>query len=422
MEEKVLIIESSTSPVLIYIGSENSVEKGAIGTHSAGIFNALSASGHFQRTIFIGGRPTAETNIPLKADENFLFDSDIAEARTIAGRMRRRYVLLRKISDRAKFLLSHHPGRCFVVYTRYGLFLTFFLLLILRKVLAKSKVTLISEYNDITIDQLVFVNKFRSSLFGKIVRTNPVVLRLIELSEAYVFSKSTIVVVMTDKLREYVLRLSKSSKTLVLPNAASIDLIAQSKVSSKHEMRKELGLAPDCFYLAHIGTLTFWDGLDFLLNGIALCRRHADLRLTIIGFGSALDSIRRQVSDLDLKEKVSFFPAMPHEQAYRYLLASDVVPILKTITAYNLSPIKYYETLAAGKPLIATDIPYINEIGKFPFGKVVSCPPSASETAQAIDYFYENRGKLNAWKHDILAYASKYHTWDIRAGKLLREI
>lgn len=408
--------------MFIYIGPENSVEKGAIGTHTAGIFNALSASGYFGRTVFIGGQPTAETNIPLNADENFLIDINVGAATTIAGRMYRRYILFKKISAITKSLLQSHANGRVIVYTRYSLILTFILLLLLKKSLVRQNVTFIPEYNDIATDQLVFVNKYRASFIAKFIRTNPAILWLIERTEAYVFAKSTFVVVMTQKLGEYVVGLSKTAETLVLPNATSIDLIARAKTMDKYETRKELGLAPDCFYLAHVGTLTFWDGLDHLLRGMALCRGRTELRLLVIGFGDALAAIQKQARDLDLDKNVLFFPSMPHDRAFKYLIATDIVPILKTINTYQLSPIKYYETLAAGKPLITTDIPYINEIGEFPFGKVVSCPPQAQETAQAIDYFHDNRGKLGQWKNDILAYASHYHTWDMRARKLLDKI
>jgi glycosyltransferase involved in cell wall biosynthesis len=419
VEEKVFIIEPLNKPVFIYIGAEDAVQKGAIGTHTAGIFNALSASGHFGRTIFIGGRPLLQANIPLNADENFLIDNTIAAASTIAGRMCRRFILLKKISAITKSLLKSHANSRVVVYTRYSLFVTFFLVLFLRRSLTRPNVLFVAEYNDISVDQLVFVNKYRASFIARFIRTNPAVLWFLGRSEAYIFSRSALVVVMTGKIKEYAQRLFKNSRVLVLPNAASAELVARAGASDKQALRKRLGLGPDLFYLAHIGTLTFWDGLDYLLRGINLCKNRDAMRLLVIGDGDALETIKKLTHELSLDECVMFYPPMPHHDAFDYLLASDVVPLLKTIGSYELSPIKFYETLAAGKPMICTDIPYINEVNGKKYGRVIGLPPQPAEVRDAIEYFYSQRQELDSWKNEIIDVAEKNHTWEIRVTALL---
>ncbi|HUI93296.1 MAG TPA: glycosyltransferase [Chitinivibrionales bacterium] len=412
----------SEKPVLIYIGSESSVERGAIGTHTAGIVNGLAGSGRFEKTFFIGGGPAAETKIPLNTTGSFLLDIDVAASRTVAGRMLRRYRILREIVRKVKRLFDECPGAAFVVYTRYSLLSTYFILWLLAKVFKRHHVKLVTEYNDISIDQLRFVSRYQTKFITRLLRTNPFVVWFLGFSEARIFSSSSLTVVTTDKIGEYARRLAPGCRALVLPNAASSDLIRRARATDKIAARKELGLDPGPFYLAHVGTFTYWDGLDCLLKGISRCRQKADLRLIIVGFGDALEMTKALAKELGLANQVLFFPPQPHEKAFSFLLASDAVPIIKTIDTYQLSPIKYYESLAAGKPMICTDIPYINEIGRFKFGRVVACPPSPDSVASAIDEFYLLRDSLESWKPEILDYAERNHTWDIRAVALLKAL
>lgn len=281
---------------------------------------------------------------------------------------------------------------------------------------------LVTEYNDISIDQLIFTNNFRRSFFARFLRTNPLVLWFLKRTEAYIFSFSDLTVVMTDKIMDYVLRISKNARTLVLPNATSSALITRAKASDKYETRKELGLPMDYFYLAHIGTLTYWDGLEYLLRGMERCENIKNIKLLIIGDGDALPMIRNQVHIDHLEKNIRFFPPMPHDKAFKYLIASDVVPILKTIDTYQLCPIKYYEALGAGKPLICTDIQYINGIADKKFGRVVKCPPPAEEIMDAIEYFFSRKSVLDSWKNEILTFALENHTWEQRVSVLLNTI
>lgn len=409
------------NPILLYIGSEESDQPGAIGTHTKGIVNALCQSGHFSKTYFIGGKKTkSDAPCSFKTDTQTILDLAQKPTKTLRQRSVMRIGFIRNIFKALKSIQREHANKPIVIYTRYTLGLTF---LLYAGIKLTKQVTLCVEYNDITEDQLRFIGT--NATWGKRgtwLRTNAISMWCLKKTEAYIFGKSTRCIAITDGIASYILKLEPKARVIVVPNASSEEIIEHAQRAHKAQVRKALSLSQDSFYLVHCGTLTLWDGLDLLINALPLCKSKDSIKLIIVGDGAAKAHLQKLVAQLKLQSTVSFMPSVNHNKAIEYVLAADIIPIIKTITSYQLSPIKYYEALAAGKPMICSDVLYINEIGTFDFGQVVRFPLQAIEIAQAIDYFVENKEKLNTWTQEITTYAQKNHLWKHRAQKIIAAI
>jgi glycosyltransferase involved in cell wall biosynthesis len=70
---------------------------------------------------------------------------------------------------------------------------------------------------------------------------------------------------------------------------------------------------------------------------------------------------RVKVAPLEDLSNVHLLPPCPHSEVPAIVAALDVCLIPYRMTAYTkgLSPIKLYEYLALGKPVVATDLPYL---------------------------------------------------------------
>jgi glycosyltransferase involved in cell wall biosynthesis len=398
-----------------YISAYDASEKGAIGTHTKGIIGAALASEEVgNSTVFLSSE-----------SENFLKDFPIKrrvcfkplfQNKFLTGFARLLYCL--QVVFGLLILPAKGKPEKLLFYVRRDLFFATLIVLIAGIKFPGSKIVL--EYNDLFNEHIKLASNWQKwSRFGKLVRTSFFFQRIVEIDECLSFLLSTLVVLVTPRHAEYVNKLCPKAKTLVVPNATERKIIADSKEADFSELRKEHGFSEDLFYIAHVGTITVWDGLSELLQAFHNCKHREKMRLIIAGTGSLKTELLNTVEKLQLNELVLFMDAMPHKEALNLLRASDLVPLLKVT---HQSPIKYYEALGCGKPMISSDMGVLNEIEKLGFGKVVSLPLNIQTISQTIDFMWENRALYTARKNKILSYSEKQCTWDKRFNCIIEKL
>ena len=236
---------------------------------------------------------------------------------------------------------------------------------------------------------------------------------LFRLSESISFKRSKIVVCVTSGLGSLVKGIQRESKVHVVQNGSSA-------VFSEDEARFIRG-SDNKITLAHVGTLTYWDGLLELLEAVAgflAVEGDDSIELRVIGNGSALSDISSKIRELGLQSVVRLESPVPHEQAIEILHGVDVVPLLKTIPSYGLSPIKFYEARALGCFLICSDIPHINEI-KEGEGIVVPFPLEVDEIIKALIFVRRNLKALKSERLERSRAAREVVSWKARVTEIL---
>jgi len=90
---------------------------------------------------------------------------------------------------------------------------------------------------------------------------------------------------------------------------------------------------------------------------MAKCNR-ADLavKLLIVGDGDALEELQRKRAELGLEDYVVLAGKQPYEKIPEFIAASDIclLPAHDNAIMRDIVPIKMYEYMAMGKPVIAT--------------------------------------------------------------------
>lgn len=113
---------------------------------------------------------------------------------------------------------------------------------------------------------------------------------------------------------------------------------------------------PDAADVVFIGELRDLKGVDVLLHALHCVRRTRDVTAVIVGDGPDADAFKRMAATLGLQESVRFVPPRPARTAFA-LGRTLVVPSRAESLPYIV-----LEALAAGKPIIATDVGGISEI------------------------------------------------------------
>ncbi|SEU32184.1 Glycosyltransferase involved in cell wall bisynthesis [Myxococcus fulvus] len=120
--------------------------------------------------------------------------------------------------------------------------------------------------------------------------------------------------------------------------------------------------------LMYLGSHVGWQGLPTLLRAVALAAKQVEVRLTLVGaqhpdWQPHLDEL---VKELGLKDQVEFQPPVHHDDVAKVLALADVgVLALDDVERNRLQggPLaKVSEYCAAGRPIIAADLPVCREL------------------------------------------------------------
>ena len=153
-----------------------------------------------------------------------------------------------------------------------------------------------------------------------------------------------------------------SPLVLVVGNGADVQQFVPGSSSPE-----ELGL-PQGKYIVFTGHLMKWQGLEWLIKGMRdLIKSQPSARLLIIGEGPEAQPLKSVVSELALENHVIFRGRVRHSELPEFLKLASVcvAPAAAELGAAGglkgWAPIKVFEYMAAGKPVVLTRIGDIAE-------------------------------------------------------------
>jgi glycosyltransferase involved in cell wall biosynthesis len=175
----------------------------------------------------------------------------------------------------------------------------------------------------------------------------------------------------------------------------------------------------------YIGQLYRWKGVDTLVEALS---NVADATLTIIGSGEKRDGrdidrerLERLTFDLCLSDRVTFHDFIPYSEVPGRLSKAAVaaVPLPDVLMSrYFTSPLKLFDAMAAGTPLVASDLDSIREVLRDGENGVLVEPDSPDALAAGIRRILDDPAFAAriacAARSDVMQY-----TWERRAERIL---
>ena len=174
----------------------------------------------------------------------------------------------------------------------------------------------------------------------------------------------------------------------VAPNGVALKRFTFS--GSKESMRKSIGLPIEKTVVGFSGHLYRGRGIERLLE----CAKLLDQVFFLIVGGEPADILRNKsfAQDLGLSN-VKFAGFVPQANMPNYLFACDilVMPYTEATLTHNyMSPMKMFEYLATGRPIVATDFPVIREVLVDKRNSVLVPSNSADALAWGIKWIMEH--------------------------------
>jgi glycosyltransferase involved in cell wall biosynthesis len=172
--------------------------------------------------------------------------------------------------------------------------------------------------------------------------------------------------------------------------------------------------------VAYAGHLYPWKGVDTLLTALASIPGSRGLIVGGHPQEPDLDRLKTMAVSLGLGERVTFTGWVAPAEVARHLTAADVLVLPNSATALSArysSPLKMFEYLAAGRPIVASDLPAFREVLRDEANALLVPADDASALASAIRRLSEDQELAQRIAETAYAEARAYG-WDARAARL----
>lgn len=204
----------------------------------------------------------------------------------------------------------------------------------------------------------------------------------------------------------------QASKIRVIPNGVDLSLFQPAPPHG----RREDAVAR----LLYFGTLSPWQGVDLAIRAIP----RLEATLTVIGAGSnrQREQLASLAAKLGVRDRVRLLPPLPQEELCGHLHQSSVVTAPLTLNDRNVvqgcCPLKVLEAMAAGVPVIASDMAITRELGVNGVHFLLSKPGSVDQIVEAVQRLQADPALARALAQNARARVAAEFTWQ-RAGEAL---
>lgn len=177
-------------------------------------------------------------------------------------------------------------------------------------------------------------------------------------------------------------------------------------------------------FVVFVGSLSPWQGLELMASATESPEWPRGVELLVVGSPVAGIS----ASTLPNGDRIRYLGQQPHEEAARLLSAATVSLSLKSLEGVQAecgqAPVKVYESLAAGTPVIGTQLHGQAEIIK---GSGCGClvPPDPTAVARTVAAYLCDPDRVNLEGERGRRWIAEGHTWQHRVDatqQLLTEV
>ncbi len=218
-------------------------------------------------------------------------------------------------------------------------------------------------------------------------------------------------------------------KILVLPD--SVDLAKFTNLPTKEECRQKLGLPENRWIIGYIGrfrTMEMEKGIPELVQAMVHLPPMQDPEPLLLCVGGPMETIPSYLqlaNELDLSPgRLQFGDRVPNREVPLWMKACDCLTIpwqWTEFSAYYTSPMKLFEYMAVGVPIIASDLPSLKEVLRHEENALLVEAGNPKAIANKIQLLSQNR-KLASQIVQQANLDIQQYTWKLRAEQVINSI
>jgi glycosyltransferase involved in cell wall biosynthesis len=211
-----------------------------------------------------------------------------------------------------------------------------------------------------------------------------------------------------------------AERIVYVPNGVDRERFTEVDPARVQSLRRELGLDNEKV-VAYVGSMSLVNhSLGLLLEAFAIVKRRCnDAVLILVGGGQDYDFLRRRAEELGLGEAAIFVGRVKPEAVPYYTAMADVStdPVHDDVVARARCPLKLFESMAVGTPVVTGDVGDRREIlGRA--GLLVK-PGDAEALAEGILTVLRDKSQAKAMSEAALEIRERYY-WDALVKDFVR--
>ena len=240
-------------------------------------------------------------------------------------------------------------------------------------------------------------------------------------AERWVLARADAIVVVSAALREHVRSLGVASERVhVLPNGVDAERFRPGPRAPAVRARWDLDGEP---VIGFVGGYQPWHGVDALpLLLERLLPKHPRLRLLVVGDGRGRSEFERVVAERGLSDHVRVTGAVAHDDVAALIREFDVAvaPYPEAEHGFYFSPLKLFEYMGCGAPVVAPRLGQIAEVVRDGETGLLYAPSRPDEFAAACDRLLSDRALARRIGDAAAADVRERYTWDRNAAAITR--
>ena len=229
-------------------------------------------------------------------------------------------------------------------------------------------------------------------------------MRKIEVQKRACVASADRIVTPSAVTRDYLIRSrgARLDQIAVIPNGVDTELFRP-----RETIRNE-------FRLLYFGTLSPWQGVDLAIRAVA---RVPDATLTILGSGSRLrrEGLLQLAAKLGAADRVDIRPPVDQEELSKELSAASAVlaPLLwnDRNAVQGCCPLKVLEGMAAGRPVISSDLAVVRQLGTHDQHLLLVKPGSVDGMVEAIERLRADPALADRLSRQARRFVQERFTW-----------
>jgi glycosyltransferase involved in cell wall biosynthesis len=230
-----------------------------------------------------------------------------------------------------------------------------------------------------------------------------------------VFDAATTLVAVSQGVAEYLNNYpGANGKVHVIPNGVNPD-------SFPKNIKPSLPAPDGTFTVGFVGTLKPWHDITTLIEAfIQMHQKHSNTRLLIVGDGPEKERLEEYVASSNAVSSVEFTGSVDPTEIPGLLASMDVAAApYKNLKNFYFSPLKVLEYMAAGLPVVASNIGQLTELIQDSKNGILITPDDPVAMAEAIDRLRLNPDLRKLMGQEARNCVLSNYTWGMQVERIL---